>query len=157
MSVLGSVMIATMNTKALSFGLLPFTIALLKKQIELWLGFVDVPPPPPPPLPLPPPKIITEQHFEFLSTSCRFKNSKTLVGKKGGKGAIFLQRPVVKCLSVCVVDIVINHSAYINHLNRPVIIYAGRFNHQNCVFADTVYLCTSDDAYNKRHYFPLQN
>jgi hypothetical protein len=72
---------------------------------------VDVSPPSPPLSPFPPPKIMTEQHFEFLSTSCRFKNSEILVGKKGGKEAIFLQHPVVKNLSVCVVDIVLNHRA----------------------------------------------
>jgi len=61
------------------------------------------------PSPFPPLKIMTEQDFECLSTSCRFKNSETLVGKKGGREATFLQDPVVKYLSVCVVDIVLNH------------------------------------------------
>jgi len=62
--------------------------------------------PPPPPF-----KIMTEQHFECLSTSCRFKNSETLVGKKGGKEANFLQQPMVKYLSVSVGDIVLNYTA----------------------------------------------
>jgi hypothetical protein len=52
---------------------------------------------------------MTEQHFECLSTSCRFKNSETLVGKNGGEEATVLQHPVVKYLSVRVVDIVFNH------------------------------------------------